>query len=167
MSTGLLYGSWGRAMIIQGARVLLAAVVLSAVLLPAQDLNEQTRAIAGKLMAPCCWAEPVSQHLSPVAEEMRGEIRSMLAAGKSEQEILDFYVAKHGVRILARPPARGFNLLAYVLPPVFAVAGTLVLILALKRLRRLRVAGQPAGTGAQPLDDRYAERIEKELRDLD
>jgi len=154
-------------MIRQSIRVLLAVVVLSAAMLPAQDLNEKARVIAGKLMAPCCWAEPVSQHLSPVAEEMRGEIRSMLASGKSEREILDAYVAKYGVRILARPPARGFNILAYVLPPLFAVAGTLMLILVLKRMRRLRVEGRPAGASAPALDERYAEKIEQELRELD
>ena len=70
-----------------------------------QDLEEQARIIGGKLMAPCCWAEPVSQHLSPVAEEMRGQIREMLAAGRSEQEILDFYVARYF--ILRRLRLRG------------------------------------------------------------
>jgi cytochrome c-type biogenesis protein CcmH len=132
-----------------------------------QDLEEQARIIGGKLMAPCCWAEPVSQHLSPVAEEMRGQIREMLAAGRSEQEILDFYVARYGERILASPPPHGFNLLAYILPPAFAAVGTLALVFI---LRRLRLRGNAAGPSPQkPVagPNPYSERIEKELRDID
>ncbi len=132
-----------------------------------QDLEEQARIIGGKLMAPCCWAEPVSQHLSPAAEEMRGQIREMLAAGKSEQEIIEFYVAQYGERILASPPPRGFNLLAYILPVAFAAAGALLLVFVLRRLRSRGVPATPAPQKPAALSDPYSERIDKELRDLD
>lgn len=77
-----------------------------------QTLEEKARAIEGKLMAPCCWSQPVAQHYSQAAGEIRRGVREMLAAGKSEQKILEYYVANHGERILASPRARGFNLLA-------------------------------------------------------
>jgi cytochrome c-type biogenesis protein CcmH len=141
---------------------LLAGLFLS-IPAAAQEKDEVARRIEGELMAPCCWAEPVSQHMSPVAEEMRRDIRAMLAAGKSEQEILDFYVAKYGERILTTPPARGFNRLVYMLPWVIALAGAAALTLVLRRW----LARRPAASAGPALDERYADRIDRELRDLD
>jgi cytochrome c-type biogenesis protein CcmH len=133
------------------------------ILAAAQEKEDIARRIEGELMAPCCWAEPVSQHMSPVAEEMRRDIRAMLAAGKSEQEILDFYVAKYGERILTTPPARGFNLLVYILPWVMALAGIAAVALVLRRW----LAQRPAASAGPTLDERYADRIDRELRDFE
>jgi len=128
-----------------------------------QDKEEVARRIEGKLMAPCCWAEPVSQHRSQVAEEMRREIRALVAAGKSEQEILDFYVAQYGERILTTPPNRGFNRLVYILPWVIALAGVAAVALVMRKW----LARTPAGSEALPVEDRHANQIDRELRDLD
>ncbi len=141
---------------------LLAGLYLS-MAASAQEKDEIARRVENELMAPCCWAEPVSQHMSPVAEEMRRDIRTMLAAGKSEQEILDLYVAKYGERILTTPPARGFNLLVYILPLIIAMAGIAGVISALKRWLALR---RPSS--AMPaIGEEYLDRIDQELRDLD
>ena len=129
----------------------------------AQEKEEIARRIEGELMAPCCWAEPVSQHLSPIAEEMRRDIRTMLLAGKTKQEILDIYVARYGERILTTPPARGFNLLVYILPWIIAITGVAGVVMVLRRWLALKTAV----SGAPAMDERYADRIDQELRELD
>jgi cytochrome c-type biogenesis protein CcmH len=131
-----------------------------------KTLNEQASAIDSKLMAPCCWSSTVSQHYSQAADDIRRGVREMLDAGKSEQEILDYYVSVYGERILASPPAHGFNLLVWVLPGIFFIASSVFLIL----LFRSWMASRPAPAvvelpGAQ-LDERYQRRLEKELNDL-
>jgi cytochrome c-type biogenesis protein CcmH len=141
----------------------LLGLALPAIQTTAQDKEEIARRIQGELMAPCCWAEPVSQHQSPVAEEMRRDIRAMVAAGKSEQEILDFYVAQYGERILTTPPNRGFNRLVYILPWASALAGAAALALVLRKW----LARTPAGSEAFPVEERYAHQIDRELRDLE
>jgi cytochrome c-type biogenesis protein CcmH len=94
--------------------------------------------------------------------QMRAEIRRMLADGKTEREILDFYVAEYGEQILALPEAQGFNLLAYLLPAGFLVFGALFLALALRRWRRQPVV--PAGDAPLPdLDPVYLERLRREV----
>lgn len=148
-------------------RVLLSAGALAfaVLLVPAmsQTRDEIAHRIESQLMAPCCWSEPVSQHLSPAAEEIRREIRALLAAGKSEQEILEIYVSRYGERILTMPRAHGFNVLLYIMPWVFAVAGILGLGLIIKRWLSLR----PTGLTMPAISDRDAGRIEGELHDLE
>lgn len=120
------------------------------------------REIEDSLIAPCCWSQPVSQHYSEVAEQIRNEVQAMVASGKGRDEILDFYVAKYGERILATPRARGFNSLVYVLPWVALIAGAWVLVLLLRKLRKPSAAAEPATLP----DARYESVIEKEIERL-
>ena len=80
----------------------LAVALAACTPLPAADLEATAEKIEAKLMAPCCGANPLSDHFSGPAEEMKIEIRAMLADGRSEKEILDFYVAKLGEKISIR-----------------------------------------------------------------
>jgi len=93
------------------------------------------QSVAQKLMAPCCWSESVAVHRSEAAEEMRAGIRAMLAEGKSEREILDFYVAQYGERILMEPRG-GKAVLVQTVPIAVAIAGACALTYALFRMRR-------------------------------
>jgi len=121
------------------------------------------RDIEDHLIATCCWSQPISQHESSVSEQMREEVRTMVAAGKTREEIMDHFVALHGEKVLAVPRPIGFNRLVYILPGVALVFGTWFLIVRLKRLRVPVPASSPVPTP----DSRYASVIEKELKDLE
>jgi len=125
---------------------------------------KQINAIAGKLMAPCCWSETADVHRSPAAERVKSQIRTALENNYTEQEILEAFVAAYGERILARPKAEGFNLLAWIMP---AVAILLGLYAAWRFLRRsqTRVAASPSTPATN--QDTYAERLERELEEWD
>jgi len=122
---------------------------------------DEAREIEDHLIAPCCWSQPVSQHDSEIAQQIRNEVSSMVAAGKSRDEILDFYVARYGERILVTPRAKGFNALVYVLPWAALPLGAWILVLLLKKLRA------PAAAPAALPDSRYTSVIEKEMKELD
>jgi cytochrome c-type biogenesis protein CcmH len=133
---------------------------------PAIELR--AKAIEAKIIAPCCWTQPVSQHYSDAASEIRKQIGEMLSAGKSEEQILDYYVAEYGERILASPRARGFNVLVYVLPWAGLAAGIAVVGLVLRRwLSRRALPGSGEISTAPASGAEYDARIEKELRELD
>lgn len=127
---------------------------------------EKARQIEDNLIAPCCWTQPVSQHYSEVSEQIRQEVRAMVDAGKSRDEIYDYYIAKYGERILATPRARGFNALAYILPWAVLALGAVLLIALLWKRRSPAPAHVPDGLPPAS-DSRYDAIIEKELRDLD
>jgi cytochrome c-type biogenesis protein CcmH len=121
------------------------------------------RDIEDQLIAPCCWTQPISEHDSAIAEQMRGEVQQMVAAGMSRDAILDRYVSQYGERILVTPRAEGFNRLVYILPWLALFLGAAVLLVLLKKLRA-PVSSAPS----EPLpDSRFASVIEKELKDLE
>lgn len=64
------------------------------------------------------------------AEQLRGEIRTMLGQGQTQQQILDFYVGKYGEKVLSAPTKQGFNLTAYITPfaTIFLAGGGILLL---------------------------------------
>ena len=127
------------------------------------SLEEQAHDLEGQLIAPCCWRQSVADHLSPEADRMRGEIRTLLQEGKSQEEILNFYVTQYGQAILAKPPYRGFNVLAYVLPGCF-----LLLLgggLGWVAIKSRRQSAAPLGEVVPPSG--YTVRLEQALKELE
>ena len=129
----------------------------------AVDLEGQAHELERLLIAPCCWRQPVADHLSAEADQMRAGIRALLQEGKTKDEILDFYVAQYGQAILAKPPYRGFNLLAYALPGVFLLflGGGLAWVLASSRRRPAL-----APLSKEALPSCYATQLERELKEM-
>ena len=130
----------------------------------AQDLEQAAREIDGKLMAPCCWTQTVDKHTSGVSKEIQREVREMLARGESKDEIIAHYVSQYGKRILAVPPASGFNLMVFVLPGLFLVVGGWVVVVLVRGWREQDPVEQH-WTPDVVADGPYAERLARELRE--
>lgn len=111
------------------AFVLLAGVAQ----VPAQTLDERTRDIARELMCPVCEGQTVAESEAQLAEQMRALINRKLAQGQTREEILAYFVDRYGESILAAPPKRGFNLIAWAGPFVVLLLGA---VFAANTLRR-------------------------------
>jgi cytochrome c-type biogenesis protein CcmH len=131
-----------------------------------QAMEQQARMLEAKLIAPCCWMQQVSVHQSPASDEIKQNIRVMLASGKTSQQILDFYVAQYGDRILAEPPARGFSASLYVLPWFF-LAGSVGLVVFIVRRLRTPAAALAPQVESEVVNETEEDRIDEELRNLE
>jgi len=129
-----------------------------------EELEQEARAIEELLIAPCCWTQPVSEHYSGASWEIREGIRQMLAEGKTREQILEFYVAKHGKRILSAPEASGFNSLAYYLPLVFLILGIPLIVFAVLKLKS-RTPVEASAPSHSKIDPRYSKLLEQELKE--
>jgi cytochrome c-type biogenesis protein CcmH len=147
----------------------LAAVALTALaitlLLAAPAGAVRARAslmdIENEVMCVVC-NESLAVAQSPQAYQERNLIRSLIAKGDTKAQIERVLVANYGVAVLGKPPAHGFNLAVYVLPPAAVLAGIALLAFTLPRWRR-RVSARaelatPTGpslsvTDQQRLDD--------------
>lgn len=155
-------------------RYLLSLLVLLALASTAgaADLESRAKKLEGLIMAPCCGGGTVADHPSPASDQARRDIRRMLADGLDEQQILDAFVAEHGETILAMPPARGFNLVAYWLPFLALLVGGAFLYVAIRQWRSGQVAAtaRAAESPAPPVAAdaaAYEERVRRQLDALD
>ncbi len=88
-----------------------------------RSLEERTRDVASQLRCPVCQGNSIQDSPSELAQEMKGVVRDQLAAGKTPQEVKQYFIDKYGEWILLEPTASGFNLVVYLLPIVGVVGG--------------------------------------------
>ncbi|MCA9726902.1 MAG: cytochrome c-type biogenesis protein CcmH [Candidatus Eisenbacteria bacterium] len=127
-----------------------------------------------ELINPCpnCGGMPLAGSYCGGAAEAKAKIRTLAAAGKTDQEILDAFVAEYGEWILVTPPRRGFNLMAWFLPLLGIVIGSGGLALFLRRARggtgnRSESPRPPAPEpAADPSRNRYREILRRELGEI-
>ena len=102
-------------------------------------------------------ARPVE--LTRGATESRRSSPRRIAAGDSKNEIKDVLVAEYGPSILAAPPKKGFNLLAWLLPFVALFGGALVLGFLAWRWSHTREPRPPAAQLSPALERRVDEEL--------
>jgi cytochrome c-type biogenesis protein CcmH/NrfF len=140
------------------------------------------RTMQKRLICMCrdCGRQLLAACQCSYAFRMRAELAQLVADGKSEQEIVDYYLAKYGSQEpLAEPIDRGFNRLAWAVPYALGASGlALVGMVAIKWSRRRDGADSPPhartgetvpANGPDPSagDAELESRLDDELRDLD
>ncbi len=147
----------------------LIAVVLAAGGCQAQPLSleEQAWEIDRSLMCPVCPGESIDQSQAELAKQMRAIVLEKLQAGQSRQEILDFFVARYGERVLAAPTKSGLNLLAWVVPGAGLIAGAIILLVVLRNMRRVPEPATAVGPSRSVTEEElapYLGLVDEEMR---
>jgi cytochrome c-type biogenesis protein CcmH len=149
-------------------RVLAIVGVLALVLVGAAAASEKRptlEELERELICPTC-STTLAMSSSPIADRMRIFIRARIAAGDTKSEIKARLVDEFGEGVLAAPPARGFNVLAWALPMVFAAVAAIALALLARRWRREGdepIEPDPSTNGRAPLDPQLERRLDEEL----
>jgi len=125
--------------------------------------------IENDVMCTLCH-ESLAVAQSPQADAERNYIRGLIAQGETKQQILNDMVAQYGSNVLGKPPASGFNLTVYILPPALLAFGIAILAITLPRWRRRTRAATATARSADNDDDKApaldpaeAARLEHEL----
>ncbi len=97
-----------------------------------QETDEEiAQRIDRTLMCPVCPAETLDQSQSELAKQMKSVIRGQLSEGKTDQEIIDYFVQRYGEEVLSSPPKSGSTLIAWITPVVILILITLVISIRL------------------------------------
>jgi cytochrome c-type biogenesis protein CcmH len=112
-------------------------------------IDARTTAIASQLRCPVCQGVSVQDSPAELAQQMRALVREQVALGKSDAEVREFFLKSYGEFILLAPRPRGFNLLAYLLPPLLLAAGAWFVMRNVKRWTA-PAADPAAATSAPP-----------------
>lgn len=119
--------------------------------------------IESQFMCTSCH-EPLPLAQSPQAQSEKEFLAGLVNQGLTAGEIRAQMVANYGVAVLGQPPAHGFNLTVYILPPVLVLLGVGGLLYTLPKWRaRSRRAAAERPQGAPPLEPAEAERLDQDL----
>ncbi len=146
--------------------VVIALAFLVASVAATRDPNEVARAIGDQVYCMCGGCVGLLNHCPhPDAEcstkrEMRAMILKEAQAGKGETQILQDLVLRYGVAVLASPPAKGFDWMVWVLPPIGVIVGLALVVLIVRRWRGPRPEPPPPA----PVDEKLLQAVDEELK---
>ena len=158
--------------------ILAAAALLASALLTlwaptttanAANHEPDVRSIGQKLQCPVCEGTSVADSRSRVAEDMRQVIRTKLAEGELESDIIDYFIESYGQGVLRQPPASGFYSAVWWVPGLGLLAGAAIIYGVVKRGRaiaRTDAAPTEAEPPPEPPDelDHYLQRVRDLVR---
>jgi cytochrome c-type biogenesis protein CcmH len=147
-------------MILRFAAVVAAALALAGPAAACAHPRTSLTYLEGQVMCPTCHTT-LDQSNSAAAQQIERFISQRIAQCATKQQIESELVANYGPAILAAPPHKGFDLIAWWLPIAGVLAGALVLALGVWRWSR---RGEPEPE--EPADSGLDDETERRLDDL-
>jgi len=95
--------------------------------------DDDVNRIAKQLYCPVCENVPLDECTTDACQQWRDLIRQQLSDGWTEDEILAYFVAQYGDKVLGEPPRRGLNWVLYLIPPFVILTGIILLVNHLRR----------------------------------
>lgn len=99
-------------------------------------LEKRMIGLAEKLRCLVCQNESLASSHAELAEDLRREVREQMQQGKSDQEIIDYLVARYGDFVLYDPPMKSYTLLLWFGPFGLLLVGAGVLLFQLRKRRK-------------------------------
>ncbi len=134
---------------------------------PTFPSDDDVNRVAQKLYCPVCPNTPLDVCETQACKDWRAQIKDELSQGWTEQQIIDYFVAQYGERVLAEPQRSGFTSLVWLLPVLSALLGIWIVYEILRGWRKSRKGYQAAPSPRIAISPEVLERIERELRETD
>ena len=112
-----------------------AAAVTPDEMLKDPALETRARALSREIRCMVCQNQSIDSSEAPLAHDLRVLVRQRLVAGDSDQQVLDYLVARYGEFVLLKPPLELHTLLLWGAPPAVLLAGLIGLLLMARRRR--------------------------------
>ena len=125
--------------------------------------DDEVNAVAKQLFCPVCESTPLDVCPTEACRQWRELIREMLADGKSEAEIKQYFVEHFGARVLNEPPNK---LASYAVPVIAFLLGALMLFRGFQMwIKPANMEAAIPEMEAKPIpQDDYVARLEEELK---
>ncbi len=126
-------------LVLSAAIVILAALPVHAVepdeVLQDPTLEARAREISEGLRCLVCQNQSIDDSEAPLAKDLRLLVRERLKAGDSDEQIVDFIVARYGEFVLLKPRFEAHTLLLWFATPAVFLTALLIIALAYRRRR--------------------------------
>ena len=98
-------------------------------------LEARARALSQELRCLVCQNQSIDESNADLAHDLRVLLRQRLMAGETDQQVLDYLVARYGVFVLLDPPFQPATYFLWLTPPLLVVVAAGVLTVRSRRRR--------------------------------
>lgn len=123
-------------------------------------LEARARELSAEIRCLVCQNESIDSSNAPLAKDLRIIVRERLVGGDSNQEVLDYLVARYGDFVLLRPPMKPATYFLWFGPLVILLLGTLGVGTYFVSLKRRAASDTPV-----PLSAEEQQRLNELLAD--
>jgi cytochrome c-type biogenesis protein CcmH len=96
----------------------------------------QARALMREIRCVVCQSQSIDESDAEIAAQLRNAIREQMAAGKNEDEIRDYLVARYGDFVLLKPPFKLSTLVLWLGPFALVAIGVVAGLTVLRRPKK-------------------------------
>ncbi|NIA24958.1 MAG: cytochrome c-type biogenesis protein CcmH [Gammaproteobacteria bacterium] len=115
--------------------LVLAGIVVAGLIAGDSTPEDRVSSLGQRIKCPVCQGVTIGESPSETAQTMMAITREKVAAGWTDDQIIQYFEDRYNTAILVDPPFAGKTLLVWLLPGVALIAGV-VLILSKMRSRR-------------------------------
>jgi len=105
-------------------------------------LEQRYRELSAELRCPKCQNQNIADSNAPIAQDLRKLLHEQLESGASDEEILDYMVARYGEFVRYRPRYSGATALLWLAPFLLLLCGGIVVV---RMINSQRQASEDAG----------------------
>jgi cytochrome c-type biogenesis protein CcmH len=123
-------------------------------------LEARARTLSKELRCMVCQNQSIDDSAAPLARDLRILVRERLTAGDSDQQVLDFLVARYGEFVLLKPRLSWHTALLWLGPPALLVGGGIALFVFARRRTRSQAQNRPLeGEALTPAEEARVARL--------
>ncbi len=105
--------------------------------------------LARELRCLQCRSETIADSNASLAEDLRRQLRELIAAGKSDAEIMTYMTDRYGDYVRYRPPVKSSTWLLWAAPVLLVVIGIIAVFVVIARKSKLPDDDLPADDRAR------------------
>jgi cytochrome c-type biogenesis protein CcmH len=117
-------------------------------------VEDRIRHLEERLRCLVCQNQTLADSNAELAGDLRRQVREQVAAGKTDEQIVDYLVQRYGDFVLYSPPFKATTVLLWVGPFLLLAVGAGVLVVVLRRRR-----SAPEEAALVPDEKRLVERV--------
>ena len=133
---------------------------------PGTPSDNDVNRVAKQLYCPVCPNTPLDVCETKACEDWRAQIRDQLSEGWTDQQIIDYFVAQFGERVLAEPQRKGFTSLVWFLPLIVVLVGLGIVYEILRNWRKQKPVLVTAESMPE-IPEAVRKKIEREIQEMD
>jgi cytochrome c-type biogenesis protein CcmH len=113
------------------------ALAVDTTIMPTPELQARYRSLTEELRCMKCQNNSIADSPAGLASDLRRDVKELLLAGKSDEEIRQWMVQRYGNVILFTPPLDSSTAWVWLFPGIAALAGLAIGIRIVRQRSRL------------------------------
>ncbi len=99
--------------------------------------EKRFRELLVQLRCPKCQNQAIADSDAPIAQDMRQQVAEMIRAGRSDEEIVGYFVQRYGDFVSYHPPLTPQTMILWLAPLMAMAGGLLLVVFQIRRARRI------------------------------